>query len=237
MGINVAGKTVSYTDVHQQLVNTDPTSNPSFTVIRKLTIHSIFRRERHNSLSGDGNPLMYALKGKNNYSIDLGEILKFLPNFYQIVDKYLPETEGVNIVPMPSSHKISLGIARRIQRRIPNSALAPDLLLKRNCLQVYEDLSGIESPPKSYEFKQLLASLKKTPELPFSLKEVDTKLRKHTKPLALNGSLPIAGAPVLLVDDLLATGTTLVCARDLLCGADAGLKVSGLCLLSRLAKG
>lgn len=237
MGINVAGKAVSYTGAHQQLVNTDPALNPSFTVIKKLTIHSIFKRERHNSLSGDGNPLMYALKKKNNYSIDKTEIIKFFPDFYQILGKYLVGNVSLNIVPMPSSHGISLGLAKRIQRQIPNSVLAPHLFSKRNCQQVYNDLITIQNPPKSYEFKQLLASLKKNPNLPLSLKEVDVKLRKHTNPLTLNGPLPIAGAPVLLVDDLLATGTTLVCARDLLCGANVGLNVSGLCLLSGLAKG
>lgn len=233
MGITVANKVVSYDANHQKLVNTSVDSNPTKEIVKGLVIHSVFKRVREKSTSSDGNPLMYALKRTRNYTIAKREIVKFLPNFYHILATLQNEYCDLVIVPMPSSHKIAWMLANRVQRIVSGSVVVTNVFQKKKCSQVYEELQRI-TPSKKHEseFKQLLAALKKTPTLDFSLKEVKVDLRKFTIPLLLSVSSLPKHTTILLVDDLMATGQTLLSARDLLSECYPHSEIKGLCLLS-----
>ena len=239
MGIDVQEKNVCFNNTHQDLINTDIATNPTFVVKHGLFVYSVFRRVRHRSLSGDGNPLIYALKRKSGYLISKNEILKFMPAFYAILGKLSKgyPNVGISIVPMPSNHSISFYLARRIQRQIPGAILIPNLLQKKTCGQVYTELCLITPPAtQKSEFNRLLAFLSKRTNEEFSLKDVDVKLRHFTQPLQLNQQVQIPNTLILLVDDLMASGTTLLCARNLLAAA-ATIEhgwVSSICLLSTI---
>nr|WP_230964858.1 phosphoribosyltransferase [Pseudomonas aeruginosa] len=65
------------------------------------------------------------------------------------------------------------------------------------------------------------------------MKHVPQTLRGFVSPLALNNDIDVTDAKILLVDDLLSSGTTLRTAHELLMSAGAS-SVSALCLLSRV---
>ena len=66
------------------------------------------------------------------------------------------------------------------------------------------------------------------------VKDIDTKIRSYFSPLALSQNIVNPqGKKVLLVDDLLTTGTTLISAKELLAGNNVS-SFQGLCLLSSL---
>lgn len=234
MGINLTGKVVSYDGSHQKLINSDPELNPTISIIRNLTVHSAFQRVKARSLSGDGNPLMYALKGINGYSISRKDVVKFVPDFEGVILKLQVEFAGATFVPMPSASPIAEILARRSCAAIPGTQILNNLFEKKTCADVHKELVLI-SPPVNHkqEFKQLLRNLKHDPNSNISLKKVDLKLRGLINPLKLR-IVPVINTPIILVDDLLATGTTLLGARDLLLGLNFGQPMHGFCLFGKL---
>ena len=178
---------------------------------------------------------MYALKGIRNYTISRDEIVRFLPNFYEILSSLRNEYGSVTLVPMPSSHKVALSLARRAQRTFPGASLATDLLVKQTCGQVHAEIVQI-TPPAGHksDFTTLLAFLKKNADAPLSLKDVDIKLRRFVNPIAIKAGVELPDSPIVLIDDLMATGTTLLRARDLFREQGSTHEIKGLCLFSRL---
>ncbi|HFT1504758.1 TPA: phosphoribosyltransferase, partial [Escherichia coli] len=73
----------------------------------------------------------------------------------------------------------------------------------------------------------------------FSMKEVDTKDRMFIRPLKINPERmktiqQIQGKSILLVDDLLASGTTLTSAYNLLKDLEISDEIEAICLLGKL---
>ncbi|MQQ74313.1 hypothetical protein, partial [Acinetobacter baumannii] len=64
MGITVdKNKVVTFTAQTEQLVNTSIDANPNQYKLNDLVIYGIFKR-LYSRQGGDGNPLIYALKGQ-----------------------------------------------------------------------------------------------------------------------------------------------------------------------------
>lgn len=205
-------------------------------------VSCIFQRRK--SSSGDGNPFIYALKRKNGYSISIRELTKFLGNFYVLLEKILGQKSADIIVPMPSSHPIALNIAKRIARRMNNKLLIlSDLFQKKTIGEVSSELENLlqESLISKKErdaIRQLIASLGKVRGKIFSMKEVhNIKLRKYINPLKLSSHSPkISMTPlrIIIVDDLVASGSTLSAAVKLLRALYPNSHIEGICLLSKL---
>ncbi len=221
MGIDVSEqREVSFNDSHNEMLDTSVERNPSTKKRKGLLIWSIYRRQRHRGHQSDGNPIIHALKQNHGYSIQKSELVKFLPSFYEVLRKTLEGKSFDLIVPMPSSHFINDYFARRIARELPGSRISDDLLEKKRVGEVIEDLEAVtvDSDGLRREITQLLNRLNKSsPGKEFSLKEVTShRLRKIIQPLKLSGEVEVGGKSVLLIDDLLATGTTLVNSHNLL---------------------
>lgn len=70
MGIDVdAHKVVTFSALHQHRVVTDPTRPIPKVRYGRLKIVSVFRRQITSHDGDDGNPLIYALKGKFGYTM------------------------------------------------------------------------------------------------------------------------------------------------------------------------
>lgn len=239
MGIDVtADKDVLFNNTHQRLVNTSVESNPHVRMLDGLTIHSIFRRRKSRHGEGDGNPLIYALKQKNGYSISQEEILKFSPNFKAILEKVVADRSGAVVVPMPSSHPIARMVAARVVRSMPAAKLCEGLFAKKTAGEVSAELSGLLDAgdvKKSIhsEVKGLIRELGRSGEQPFAMKNVGPRLRPYIRPIKLQAEIS-GQEPILLVDDLLSSGATLLGARDLLAASRVGVEIEALCLLSSL---
>lgn len=239
MGIDVSdNKEVSFSDAHESRVDTSLANNPQkCRTARGLTVHSIYRRMvTRTPMVGDGNPLIYALKSKSGYTITVDEICKFSPSFKAIVDKTMSAREDLVFVPVPSSHKVVSYFTKRVARRSANSTILDDLFVKKNCAEVYADLQQVVFPAKiKNDGVTLLRSLERSPGKIFSMKDVvEPKLRRYINPLKLVGTLPAGNREIILVDDLMSTGSTFDSAYALLKEAGISSGVEGLSLLSKL---
>lgn len=241
MGIDVLdNKAVVFNDGHDDLVVTCARRNPYDVKEGDLRIKSIFRRVQAKKRAGDGNPLIYALKGKGGFTIHPREAAKFVPDFKVILGKVLDNAAFEMVVPMPSAYGISSALAHRVVRTSKYGAVHAGLLRKKNQAEILAELQVLKFPAKTPEFVIKLAiSLRKKLEkgdgaASFSMKEVDTLLRPYIQPLTLVKPLPEGGARILLVDDLMSTGATMVSAKNALKAVYPKAYIEGLCLLSRV---
>ena len=113
MGIVVEDKKVRFDPDSHNLINNALEDNPVFQMAGGFTVYSVFRRIRTSSTKGDGNPLIYALKKKNGYTIERADVVPFLPFFYAIMDKLVPYCSMDYVIPMPSSSTVALRFAKR----------------------------------------------------------------------------------------------------------------------------
>ena len=138
MGIDVENSEIFYNNKHKEGLNTSVKTNPQrshFSVQchlqQKIVVQSIFQRNYlHNE--NDGNPFIYALKGKKGYKISRKELCKFIPDFTNILNKAMKNKQNVYLVPVPSSHKISQILARRASRIHHQSPVADIFAKKTN---------------------------------------------------------------------------------------------------------
>lgn len=242
VGINVEGKEVFYTEEHQQLVDTSVEKNPFSQITHGIPVRSVFRRRTaSNNDKGDGNPLIYALKRSFGWRIQLVEVLKFMPNLRCIVQVAMQEEPYDAIVALPSSHPIAGTLAKIAGRYQREAVMHFDIFEKCTNAEVAQglqaDLQARLIPSKDRRgVTSLIHSLGTSPDQLFSLKLVDNHLRGYTNPFKLTGIVSFADQRVLIVDDLLSSGTSLSTAGRLIIQAGAQ-RVSALCLLSSLGKG
>ncbi|WP_225776509.1 phosphoribosyltransferase [Pseudomonas sp. Marseille-Q5115] len=145
------------------------------------------------------------------------------------------------IIPLPSSHPIASGLARRAGRFQPDTPIAYGFFVKCSNAEVAETLRNLVSSgqiPRSRrrDVTSLINTLSSSPNDLFKLKEVDNSLRPLTFPFKINEDLSVRGLSVLVVDDLLSSGTSIQTASRLLVASGAD-RVSALCLLSSLDGG
>lgn len=239
VGLRIVDGEVIVDHAENDHLNTGTEGNPVESLFRGLTVHSVFERRRISAkmarnriakLQGDNCPLIYALKGLDDLTVSHTSIKRLNDSIPAILDLIGPKVlhEVDVIVPMPSSSGLALMLARRLLRRmaLPNSAqLRTDILIKSTNLQASARAKGLTAPNNkalpykdANELKAILRTLHTAFAAPYAAKEVKTKFRKYFDPLQLaQGLTPIAaGTRFLLVDDLMATGETLVAATELL---------------------
>lgn len=245
MGIDIsADKRISFNPVHEHRVITATGKNPKITVLGntdKITVYSIYRRTKFGDTDRDGNPLIYSLKGIYNYRITNEELCKFKPSFITILNKIkqrIPE-RPCTLFAMPSSSNVSYILTRRISRLFGITMHTHGVIKRtaRDVLEYYDTTSPyIADSHKRMVFRVLAELRKSAPNTAFSMKHVPNKVRHYFPPWQLNPDFNytmVNNSTVILVDDLLSTGTTLISASAEL--RNAGLScTTAICLLSNL---
>ena len=111
-------KMVSYNPSHQNNVDTSINNNPTVDIssIENVPVWSIFRRKK--GTGPDGNPLIYALKGENDWifksDYDKKNVLK---QFKLISDKFINEHSFDITIIVPSTNQLNNYIADTIQSK------------------------------------------------------------------------------------------------------------------------
>lgn len=227
MGLVVQGNVVLVDHDNNDWLKTTPHGNPTKEVVDDLIVHCFFkrllaskklRRKHRNNIPGDNCPIIYALKGKDNLKTDISSIKKLLVSYWQIVNDFKAnEPNGYDfVISMPSSHNISRIIGKRLATTF-RAQHSSDFLRKLTIDEAFEvldkaDISVEEHKALSHRLKKQLQE--KGFKGNFSLKGIPVQFRSEFPPLCLNkSSINIKPKRILLVDDLLATGTTLKTAR------------------------
>lgn len=249
MGLQVsASKQVSFDPDRELRLNTSVGANPRSVRFSGVLVYSIFLRLHSKSNGqehlGDGNPLIFALKGLSGYSITPEEWNKFRPNKLKIIEKILQDKGSFDgIICLPSSKEVVFETACEVNVLLePNLPIYKDYFLKKSTAQIYDELSVVlNDVPKKHRSKVTtelsnLAKIKNPSLCSFSMKSVDRQVRPYISCLKLaeSNELKPAGR-YLLVDDLISSGSTLTSAIQ--CLLEYGIpkeNLLGISLLSRI---
>lgn len=225
--------------VQEHLHTTDSGNPVRGAVVGGMHVDSIFRRkkasgkmqrDRSTRFLGDNCPLIYALKQKEGLWVSRSSIKALNVYMPQIVsDVCIPLNGQVTcIVTIPSQYPLVEILAKRISKHLGVPVLS-GVLRKSTFLQASrraEALLGNRgalaaaglSRRDETRLRNVMKEGMRQAAAPYSSKDVKTHLRQHFDPLRLagGGALPSPHDRVLLVDDLLATGETLLAAAALL---------------------
>jgi len=225
--------------VQEHLHTTDDGNPVRGDVVGAMQVDSIFRRKkasgkmrRDRSLKtiGDNCPLIYALKQQQGLWVSRSSIKTLNVYLPQIVSEVCDSLNGhvTCIVTIPSQHPLAGILAKRISRnlRIPvfGSVLRKNTFFQasRHAATLLNSKPALKAAGVSQQDEKQLRNVMKKgmrqAAASYSSKDVGTKIREHFDPLRLGvgAALPSAQDRVLLVDDLMATGETLLAGAALL---------------------
>lgn len=206
---------------------------------KPMIIHSVYYRPKNSKssrLQGDNCPFIYAWKKKipdlyvTKYSLD-GMKEEFYILLGQMVDSILKNNTVNYIVPMPSKHCLSTSLARRISRLIPNAEILNDLFVKRTNDEMIEQIKKSSLNP--LDKSKLIHVINRAIESGqgFSISDITVSLREYLDPIKMTEMLLPQGT-YLLVDDLFATGSTMINAKNKIYSNNNGNLVLGSVLFS-----
>lgn len=222
-------------------------SNPVFEKLNDFEVYSAFKRTRvKKPLKGDNCPLIYALKGLDDLTVNRRSIYELSKTFYPIVENFLGhKTDHWDlIIPLPSSSGIGRIVADRVARKAPclTSHVVNDALCKTTIFDARAELSTM-GLPKSAQ-KTLENKLRAQRHFsnsdwsaPYSLKNVPVKLRHHLKVFKhQNDYNSLNPKNILLVDDVVSSGTSLKQAHELISNKYTDAQVSCFTLFSSFSR-
>lgn len=246
MGINVyQNKAVTIDHSHQRLVDTSLDGNPTQGEIEDILLTFIFRRRSirdHRGTPptyGDGNPLVYALKQMNGYTIQPMYRQMLFNRGKEILQVIPSQPEGSVLLDVPSSKPLCREFLKHVGEALELPILESSLLRKRTVSEVLSDFDhGLPKLKKrdAAALKKELGALRgANPEEVFQMKLVrNTKSRKFFLPFTVEGDpSEIEGKEIILVDDLVATGSSIVSVAQCLRVHGATVR-HGISLLSAL---
>lgn len=228
MGIDFDPKTctVRHNSLHEERVVTDPARNPSAFLFGKPDVHvaCIFRRVKSRYDGDDGNPLVYAMKRKFGYKIGRSCLDEIEERIDQILPNAIAGFTPHIIVPIPSSAYLVTLFARRVAALRPNSQILV-CLAKNSVGRALATLPQVEEVPTRLQgdLKTLRNRWQKAPQgSHVEMKGVPTALREYVQSVyGTNAVAGCAGKSVLIVEDSITTGTTVVSAHAAIMAAGA----------------
>lgn len=244
--------TVSYNPSHEENVDTSLINNPTKDngIIPGIPVWSIFKRKR--GMYGDGNPLVYALKGEGWTFRSEKDRLAIEKQFNDIATKFAQIYPiGVTIV-IPSGNKLNYHIAKVIMSKSKNAELLEGAI----CKLTTEEVNDIVLAKNSY-FRQIYRNNFNAAyrQLCIYFEEMDEKRDgtfsrhlikdKNMRNVLLNtlkispdryakDSKIINGQDILIIDDTISRGQTIKEACQIMLESYAPKSITVLTLLSRL---
>ena len=117
--INYNTHTVSFNPNHENNVDTSLEHNPIIdnTIMPNVEVYSIFTRKRNKV--GDGNPLIYAFKGEDDWKFNSKEDRMYLEwRIQEIVSKFLLYHHSNVVIIIPSTNVLNSYIANIIKNNL-----------------------------------------------------------------------------------------------------------------------
>lgn len=254
-GIDFDNKTllVSYNPSHEKNVDTSIENNPTYdtNIIPNIKVWSIFKRKR--GMRGDGNPLVYALKGEGGWRFRSNKDKEaVLEQFDKIATKFASLYPiGVTIL-IPSGNELNTYIAETILSKSEKGELINGAIRKLTTIEVEEIVLKNNSKFKKYyknNFEEAYATLCDYLDAmdaerngKFSRHLIkDTEMRKVldiTLKISDNRFAKLAnkinGQDILIIDDTISRGQTIKEACKIMSESYAPKSITVLTLLSKL---
>lgn len=246
-------KTVSYNPSHEENVDTSIEHNPTkdMTIVQNVDVWSIFKRKK--GLRGDGNPLVYALKGEGGWTFrSESDRMAIEHQFDAIATKFATMYPiGVTIL-MPSGNELNTHIADIVKSKSQNAEVIEGLICKLTTEEVDEIVLDFNSKfrefykddfnSKYYELCRYLDLMDKKRNGYFSRHLIKNKQMRDILDLTLKLSEDkfaefankINGQDILIIDDTISRGQTIKEACHIMMESYAPKSITVLTLLSKL---
>lgn len=246
-------KTVSYNPSHEENVDTSIEHNPTkdMSIVQNVDLWSIFKRKK--GLRGDGNPLVYALKGEGGWTFrSESDRMAIEHQFDAIATKFATMYPiGVTIL-MPSGNELNTHIADIVKSKSQNAEVIEGLICKVTTEEVDEIVLDFNSKfrefykddfnSKYYELCRYLDLMDKKRNGYFSRHLIKNKQMRDILDLTLKLSEDkfaefankINGQDILIIDDTISRGQTIKEACHIMIESYAPKSITVLTLLPKL---
>lgn len=247
-------KTVSYNPSHEENVDTSIEHNPTIDgdIAPNVQVWSIFKRKR--GLRGDGNPLVYALKGEGGWTFrDESDRTAIEQQFDAIATKFATMYPiGVTIL-MPSGNELNTHIADVVMSKSKNAELIEGVICKLTTEEVDEIVLNFNSKfrefykdefnSKYYELGRYLDLMDKERNGYFSrhliknnqMRDVLDSTLKLSNDRFAEFANKINGQDILIIDDTISRGQSIKEACHIMTESYAPKSITVLTLLSKLS--
>lgn len=246
-------KTVSYNPSREENVDTSIEHNPTIDgdIVPNVQVWSIFKRKR--GLRGDGNPLVYALKGEGGWTFrDESDRNAIEKQFDAIATKFATMYPvGVTIL-MPSGSELNMHIADVVMSKSRNAELIKGVICKLTTEEVddivldfnskFREFYKDEFNSKYYELGQYLDLMDKERNGYFSrhliknnqMRDVLDSTLKLSDDRFAEFANKINDQDVLIIDDTIRRGQSIKEACQIMLESYAPKSITVLTLLSKL---
>ena len=246
-------KTVSYNPSHEENVDTSIEHNPTMDgdIVPNVQVWSIFKRKR--GLRGDGNPLVYALKGEGGWTFrDESDRNAIEKQFDAIATKFATMYPvGVTIL-MPSGSELNMHIADVVMSKSRNAELIKGVICKLTTEEVddivldfnskFREFYKDEFNSKYYELGRYLDLMDKERNGYYSrhliknnqMRDVLDSTLKLSDDRFAEFANKINGQDILIIDDTISRGQSIKEACQIMLESYAPKSITVLTLLSKL---
>ena len=246
-------KTVAYNPSHEENVDTSLDNNPTMDddIVPNVKVWSIFKRKR--GLRGDGNPLVYALKGEGGWTFRSQEDAEAIERqFHLVAEKFATMYPiGITII-IPSGNALNKHIAEVVMSKSKNAELVEGVICKMTTEEVDEIVLDFNSEfrkhykddfnAKYYELGRYLDVMDKERLGTFSRHFIKDPEMRNVLDMTLKVSedkfaefaKKINGQHILLVDDTISRGQTITNACRIMMESYAPKSITVLTLMSKL---
>jgi len=224
--IDLENKTVSFNSTHENNVDTSTLINPTYYKLNSIDVISIFKRKKTKYFQLDGNPLIYALKGINNWKFKNSEqdIVNLLKQFIRISEKIKSSYDTIIIV--PSNNSLNVNFLYRLNKIIKTQYQITDYFDKMTVEDVFENFINWKKIKEDFKDKYddivkslsiCFNSMDTKNNHYFSYKYIkDVNLRKYitrtihsSNEKTIDYAIHINDKNILILDDTIASGSTI----------------------------
>jgi hypothetical protein len=169
--------TVSYNPNHEENVDTSIENNPTNNteIIPGVNVWYIFKRKR--GFRGDGNPLIYALKGEKGWTFNSEEDRIAIENQFDLIATKFATLYPIGVtVIIPSGNELNHHIADVIKSKSPDAKIIEGVICKLTTEEVEDIVLDKSSEFRKYYGSEFNTAFKR---LTLYLDDMDTH-RKGT---------------------------------------------------------
>ena len=245
-------KTVSYNPTHENNVDTSIKNNPSYNkeLVSGVQVWSVFKRKR--GLRGDGNPLIYALKGEGWKFRSEEDRISIEKQFDAIATKFANMYPvGVTIL-IPSGSELNKHIADVVMSKSKDAELIEGVICKLTTEEVDEIVLDFNSKfrefykddfnSKYFELGRYLDLMDKERNGYFSrhliknnqMRDILDSTLKLSDDRFAEFANKINGQDILIIDDTISRGQTIAEACQIMRDSYSPKSITVLTLLSSL---
>lgn len=246
-------KTISYNPSHEDNVDTSIENNPSIdgNIVSNVEVWSIFKRKK--GLRGDGNPLIYALKGEGGWTFKTDDDRNAIEQQFETIASKFAKMYPIGVtILMPSGNELNNHIAEIVLSQSKNAELIEGVICKITTQEVdeivldfnskfreyYKDnfneayyklgryLDEMDKQRNGYFSRHLVTDNQMRDVLDFTLKLSDDRFAEFAN--------KINGQDILIIDDTISRGQSIKAACQIMMDSYAPKSITVLTLLSKL---